>query len=168
VIQWQVFGPNIEPGELAARAERPRNDGTIRSRDPACEPENPRRCEAHIGSSERRASVPVKAQNLPAGSASRIARYLSRKSTSSRSSVAAARIFGSRKRPGSSPYPRSFHRTNCFGRLLPGRPTACRAPAKLRFITRSAEIEQQHSEMRVSRNLPGQIWANFLAFPVIC
>ena len=67
---------------------------TIRS------PANPRRCEAKSGINERPASIRVKAQNLRDGCAWRIAHYLSRKSTSWRSSPAAACTFEPGKRVG--------------------------------------------------------------------
>ena len=90
---------------------------------------NPRRREAKSGSDEQPASIRFKAQNLRGGCAWRIAHYLSRKSTSWRSSPAAACTFEPGKRAGSFPCPRSFNRRNCSGPSLPGRSIACRAPA---------------------------------------
>jgi hypothetical protein len=77
----------------------------------------------------RRASRRFPAQNLRAGCAYKIARYLSRKSTSWNLYRAAACTLEPGKRAGSSPCRRSFNRTNCFRPLLPGRSIACRAPA---------------------------------------
>ena len=140
----EISSASCRMTEIEHQLQHLRNHAHSVSKRQSARPQIRRGKKPKFGASERRASIQPQAQNLRGGFAWRIARYLSWKSTSWKSSRAAACIFGPGKRAGSSPCQRRFNRTNLPSHYFRGGQLLVGLLRALRAVVRAIEIQREN------------------------